>query len=72
MPVRKGTTKKSTAKKGAQAAKNPAKPELKDFLQEVEQKAYDLYQERSKSGLPGDDIADWFKAEKEIKEKYNL
>jgi hypothetical protein len=41
-------------------------------LDEVEIKAYNLYQERVKSGAPGDDIADWFQAEKEIKEKYKL
>lgn len=73
MPVRKGTTRKSTTKKEASAVKHTtAKPELKDFLQEVEKKAYELYQERTKSGLSCDDIADWFQAEKEIKAKYNL
>jgi hypothetical protein len=72
MPVKKGTTRKSTAKKESSAAKKTVKPDLKDFLEEVEKKAYDLYQERLKSGAPIDDIADWFQAEKEIKEKYNL
>ena len=47
-------------------------PDLKDFLEEVEKKAYELYQERIKSGVAGDDIYDWFQAEKEIKEKYKL
>jgi thymidylate synthase ThyX len=72
MPVKKGTTRKSTVKKDSSAAKKTTRPELKDFLQEVEAKAYDLYQARLKSGIPNDDIADWFQAEKEIKEKYNL
>jgi hypothetical protein len=72
MPVKKGPTRKSTVKKEASAVKKTAKPNLKEFLYEVEQKAYDLYQERIKSGAPGDDIADWFQAEKEIKEKYQL
>jgi len=72
MPVKKGTTRKKAVKKEAADAGSATKPELKDFLQEVEKKAYDLYQERVKSGLPADDIADWFQAEKEIKKKYNL
>ena len=72
MPVKKGPTRKNTVKKEASAAKKTTKPNLKECLDEVEIKAYDLYQERVKSGAPGDDIADWFQAEKEIKEKYKL
>jgi hypothetical protein len=72
MPVKKESTRKSTIRKEASAARKTAKPNLKKFLDEVEKKAYDLYQERVKSGIPGDDIADWFQAEKEIKEKYKL
>jgi hypothetical protein len=72
MPIKKGTARKSTVKKEASAAKKIAKPDLKDFLKEVEKEAYEIYQERVKSGAPGDDIADWFQAEKKIKEKYNL
>jgi len=72
MPVKKGTTRKSTVKKEAPTAKKTIKPDLKDFLEEVEKKAYELYQERIKSGVAGDDIYDWFQAEKEIKEKYKL
>ncbi len=72
MPVKKVPTKKSTVKKESSASKKTANPSLKEFLDEVEKKAYDLYQERVKSGTPGDDIADWFQAEKEIKEKYKL
>jgi hypothetical protein len=72
MPVKKGTTRKSPVKKDASAAKKTATPDLKDFLEEVKNRAYDLYLERAKSGAPSDDIADWFEAEKEIKEKYKL
>jgi hypothetical protein len=72
MPEKKGTTRKSTVKKEAPTAKKTIKPDLKDFLEEVEKKAYELYQERIKSGVAGDDIYDWFQAEKEIKEKYKL
>ena len=72
MPVKKVTTRKSTVIKEASTAKKTVKPDLKEFLEEVEKKAYDLYLERMKSGAACDDIADWFAAEKEIKEKYNL
>jgi hypothetical protein len=72
MPVKKETTRKSTAKKVAPAAKRIKKPNLKVFLEEVEKKAYELYQERIKSGVSSDEISDWFQAEKEIKEKYKL
>ena len=72
MPVKKGTTRKSTVKKEASAVKKKAKPDLKEFLDKVEKKAYELYQERIKSGIAGDDISDWFHAEQEIKEKYKL
>ena len=72
MPVKKGTTRKSTIKKEAPAAKKTLKPDLKDFLEEVKKKAYELYQKRIKSDVAGDDISDWFQAEQEIKEKYKL
>lgn len=72
MPVKKETTKKSTAKKAAPAGKKAKRPDLKDFLEEVKNKAYDLYRERVKSGVSGDEMSDWFQAEKVIKEKYKL
>ncbi len=72
MPAKKETTRKSAVKKDSSTVKNTTKPDLKDFLKDVEKKAYDLYQERLKSGSPCDDIADWFQAEKEVKKKYNL
>jgi len=72
MSVKKETIRKSTAKKVAPVAKKTKKPDLKNFLEEVEKRAYELYQERIKSGISGDDMADWFQAEKEIKEKYQL
>ena len=72
MPVKKGATRKSTVKKEASATKITIKPDLKEFVEEVEKKAYEIYKERIKSGVAGDDISDWFQAEKEIKEKYKL
>jgi hypothetical protein len=72
MPVKKVTTRKSAVKKDAPATKRTKKIELKEFLKEVEKKAYERFQERMKSGVFGDEISDWFQAEKEIKEKYKL
>lgn len=72
MPVKKETAKKRAVKKAPPAAKKAAKPDLKKFLEEVRQKAYELYQDRLCSGITGDEMADWFEAEKAIKEKYKL
>jgi len=72
MTVKKETTKKRAVKKASPAAKRAAKPDLKEFLEEVQQKAYELYQDRLRSGVAGDEISDWFEAEKAIKEKYHL
>ena len=75
MPVKKETTKKSTVKtvkKAAPASKKIKKPDLKYFLEEVEKRAYDIYLKRVKSGIPSDEMSDWFQAEIEIKEKYKL
>jgi len=72
MPAKKENIKKSAVRKAAPAAKKTKKPDLQDFLVEVQKKAYDLYQERMESGVSGDEMSDWFAAEKEIKEKYQL
>jgi hypothetical protein len=72
MSVKTTTAKKNTAKKSAPAAKRTKKPDLKAFLEEVEKKAYELYQKRIESGISSDEISDWFQAENEIKEKYKL
>lgn len=49
-----------------------SKPELNQFLNEIEKRAYEIYLERMSSNKPGDDISDWLQAEAEIKAKYNL
>ena len=72
MSVKINTTKISTVKKAAPAAKRTKKPDLKAFLEEVEKKAYELYQKRIETGVASDEISDWFQAETEIKEKYKL
>ncbi|MBP1711620.1 MAG: hypothetical protein H6Q49_1822 [Deltaproteobacteria bacterium] len=72
MPVKKESTRKSTAKKAVTAVKKTKRPNLQEFLDSVEKRAYELYQERIISGAPGDDISDWFQAEKEMKTIYKL
>jgi uncharacterized protein YaaN involved in tellurite resistance len=72
MPVKKESPRKSMAKKPATAVKKTKKPDLQEFLDRVEKRAYELYQERVISGAPGDDISDWFQAENEIKKIYKL
>ncbi len=62
MPAKKPTTSKKTSKK----------PKLEDFLAEIQKRAYDIYLERTKNGLPGNELSDWLKAEEEIKEKYGI
>ncbi|HOQ41504.1 MAG TPA: DUF2934 domain-containing protein [Smithellaceae bacterium] len=72
MPVKKESSRKSTAKKVASTARKTKKPDLQEFLDRVEKRAYELYQERMITGAPGDDISDWFHAENEIKKMYKL
>ncbi len=62
---------KKTAGK-PEAAKKSARPELKEFLGEIEKKAYDFYLERNKKGSPGNEMTDWLNAEKKVKAKYKL
>ena len=56
------------------AARNemPKKPNMKNYLKEIEVKAYQIYQERKKNNIPGDQFTDWVQAENEIKAKYNI
>jgi len=56
------------------AAKNemPKKPNMENYLKEIEVKAYEIYQERKKNNIPGDQFTDWVQAETEIKAKYNV
>ena len=72
MPAKKESTRKNTAQKAVTAVKKTKKPNLQEFLDSVEKRAYELYQERIISGAPGDDISDWFEAEKEMKKIYKL
>lgn len=38
-----------------------------DYKELVKKKAYDIYQERVQSSLPGGDLSDWLQAEEELR-----
>lgn len=42
----------------------------KQLLAEMEKRAFEIYLERKRDNLPGDDTTDWYQAEKEIREKH--
>ena len=72
MPAAKKETVKKTVKKAAPAEKSAVKPDLKQFLGEIEKKAYEIFLERKKAGKSGDEMSDWIQAEKAIKAKYKI
>ncbi len=45
---------------------------LKNFLGEIEKRAYEVYLERMKKGEPGDEMTDWLQAEKDVKAKFKI
>ena len=65
MAVKKDSSK-TTATGGAD------RPDLEKFLGEVQQKAFEIYQDRMKSGKPGDGLSDWLLAETEIRKAHKL
>jgi len=85
MPARKKAAKK-TAKKAApkkKAAKNAAvakteataprttpKIDLRTYVNELNRRAYEIFQQKGSSH--GHDWDDWFQAEKEVKKKYGI
>jgi hypothetical protein len=48
------------------------KPNLKNFLGEIEKRAYEVYLERMKAGKSGDEMNDWLQAEKDVKAKFKI
>ncbi len=70
--MEKAPVKKEEAPKKEAPKAETAKPELNKFLDEIKKRAFEIYQERQKTKAPGDSLADWIKAEKEIKTKYKL
>jgi len=64
-------TKKTTTTKKTTAAK-PKKPSAEVYRQEIEKRAFELYQKRVEGFLPGDPVSDWVQAEEEVKSKYGM
>lgn len=58
-----GTKKRSTKKTGK-------KIDINEFFDEIEKRAYEIFEERMKTNIPGDDMSDWIQAENEVREKY--
>ncbi len=70
MAVKKENT--AAIMKNTAGKKSPAKSDLSKFLSEVQQKAYEIYIARQKTGQSGNEMSDWLKAEKEIKSRYKI
>ena len=70
--AKKKTVKKKTARKAAPGKPAKKKPQinLQDYLEEVRKGAYDLFLQRGSTH--GNDLEDWLKAEKKIKQKYGI
>lgn len=58
-----GTKKRSTKK-------SSKKIDINKFFDEIEKRAYEIFEERMKNKVPGDDMSDWIQAENEVREKY--
>jgi len=75
-PRKKAASKKKTAKKAAtkKTVKSAPRPipkiDLRSFINELNKRAYEIFQQRGESH--GSDWDDWFKAEKELKKKYGI
>ncbi len=71
--AKKKTLKKTTAKKvSIKKLKMKSTPNvnLQNFLDEVRKRAYEIFLQRG--ATYGNDLDDWLKAEKEIKQKYGI
>lgn len=75
--IKKQAAKKKTVKKKVAGKAVPGKPgkkapqiNLQDFLEEVRKGAYELFLRRGSTH--GNDLEDWLKAEKKIKQKYGI
>lgn len=77
-PAKKTTVKKKAVKKAASPKKAAAKDmpkvmpkvDLRTFMNELNKRAYEIFQQRG--GSHGSDLDDWLVAEKELKKKYGI
>lgn len=65
---------KQAAKTKAATPKKPAgkKVELGAFLEEIRARAHEIFEQRARDGVGGDDLSDWLQAEAEIKKKHKI
>jgi hypothetical protein len=45
-------------------------PDEREIFAEIEQRAFELYLERKRNNLPGDEASDWHNAEIDIRAKH--
>lgn len=62
-----GTKKRSTRKTTTKASK---KIDINEFFDEIEKRAYEIFEERMVKNIPGDDMSDWIQAENEVRDRY--
>jgi hypothetical protein len=58
--------------KTPKASSAPEKVDLGVYLEEVQAKAFEIYQTRTQNGIAGDEMGDWFQAELAVKKLHNL
>ena len=65
---------KQAATKKASAPKKPAgkKVDLGEFLEEIRVRAHEIFEQRTRDGISGDDLSDWLQAEAEIKKRHKI
>lgn len=69
--TKKTTTKKTAAKTAPKTGlKTMPKIDLRSFINELNKRAYEIFQQRGASH--GSDWEDWFRAEKELKKRYGI
>ena len=62
------------AKKAVKSAVSGKKgiSSLDDAIEEVQARAYEVFLDREKNGIPGNEISDWCHAENDVKMKYGI
>ncbi len=53
-----------------QIPRDHEKPTLEAFWNEISQRAKEIYEKRVKANKPGDELSDWYQAEKEVRKRH--
>jgi hypothetical protein len=75
MPEKKPAPKKTTPKKTTRKTtpkKKSGPSDISEVLDEIREKAFEIFNHRQANNIPGDELNDWIQAEKLIREKYKL